>query len=139
MDYEAYRRQFFADPPPEPRFDIRGIGGASLFVADYAAALTYYTAVLGPPDYVEGDDTRGWRLGSAWLTLFPAREGGPQNTDVQLEMATPTQAERLHGALIEAGGTGPAPSNELMYIPMRFCCVTDPFGSQWVIYAPLPQ
>lgn len=139
MDYAAYRRQFFASPAPEPRFSIRGIGGASICVADFEGALSYYTRVLGPPEYVEGDDTRGWRLGKAWLTLFPAQTGGPQNADIQLELTTPEEAERLHGALIEAGGAGPAPSDELMYIPMRFCSVTDPFGTQWVVYAPLPE
>ena len=84
MDYAEYRRQFFVDPPREPRFEIRGIGGVSIFVADFATALAYYTEVLGSPDYVEGDDTRGWRLGNAWLTLFPSADGGPHNADIQL-------------------------------------------------------
>ena len=137
MDYAEYRRQFFVDPPPEPRFEIRGIGGVSIFVADFATALAYYTEVLGSPDYVEGDNTRGWRLGNAWLTLFPSTDGGPHNADIQLELATCAEAERLHEALIAAGGTGQPPSDELMYIPMRFCSATDPFGTQWVIYSPL--
>ena len=137
MDEAEYRRRFFVDPTPEPRFNICGIGGVSIFVGDYAAALAYYTEVLGPPDYVEGKATRGWRLGNAWLTLLPSQNGGPNNTHIQLETATSAEAERLHQALIAAGGTGQPPSDELMYIPLRFCSVTDPFGTQWVIYSPL--
>ena len=50
--------------------------------------------------------------------------------------AAPVMAADIQ-ALIAAGGTGRPPSDELMYIPMRFCSATDPFGTQWVIYSPL--
>jgi hypothetical protein len=47
MDYEGYRRAYFADPGPEARFGIASTGGAAIFIEDYRAAVAYYRAVLG--------------------------------------------------------------------------------------------
>ncbi|MCB2223510.1 MAG: hypothetical protein KQH83_04970 [Actinobacteria bacterium] len=137
MDYDEYRARFYADPAPEPRFGFAGAGGPVLFVAPYAEAVAFYTRVLGPPGYVEGDTTRGWRIGSAWLTLFPAREGAPSNTEIGIVMETPGEADRLHAAFLAAGATGEAPTDQLMYEPIRSCPLIDPFGTRLLVYAPL--
>ena len=60
MDYDEYLESFVADPPPEPRFGFRAAGGPVLYFEDFAAAVDYYTAVLGPPaEYVEAPCTAG--------------------------------------------------------------------------------
>lgn len=137
MDYAAYRKAFFSEPRPEPRFGCVGVRGVSVSVEDHAAALEFYATVFGPPAYVEGADIHGWRLGDAWFTLFRSSAGGPSNSDVTLEMTSPLEAERLHAALIAAGAQGEAPSDQIMYAPVRFCMATDPFGLQWIVVAPL--
>jgi len=137
MDYEAYRRAYFADPQPEPRFRIASTGGEVIFVEDYQAAVAYYRAVLGEPGYVESPDTHGWRIGDSWLTVFPSPEGGPRNTEIQILMESPEEAERLQAAFIAAGGSGSEPSDQLMYEPIRSCPVTDPFGTDLLVYARL--
>jgi catechol 2,3-dioxygenase-like lactoylglutathione lyase family enzyme len=137
MDYQSYRKQFFVDPSPEPRFDFAGLHGATLFYSDYQAALDYYSRVLGPPAYVEGENTHGWRVGDTWLTLLRGKSGNPQNIEVPIVMNTPQEAERLQAAFIEAGGTGDEPSNQLMYEPVRSCSVKDPFGVDILIFCPL--
>ena len=43
--------------------------------------------------------------------------------------ARPEEAERLHAAFLEAGGKGDPPSDSLMYVPIRYCFLTDPFGT----------
>ena len=135
MDLEEYRKAYVVDPPPEPRFRFAGIGGASLFFADYEPAVAYYTEVLGPPGYVEGHGTKSWRVGPTWLTVFAGGDGAPRNTEVMLLMETPEEAERLHAAFIAAGGAGEAPSDQLMFHPVRYCPVTDPFGTEIVVFA----
>ena len=85
MDYDEYRRAYFAEPAPEPRFAFRSTGGAVLFIEDYRAAVAYYTAVLGEPAYVQGDSTHGWRIGDSWLTVFPGTDGAPRNTEIGLQ------------------------------------------------------
>jgi hypothetical protein len=135
VDYESYRETFFVDPEPEPRYRFRAGGGVTLWFADYEGAVEYYTEVLGKPSYMEEDNTRGWRLGSSWLTLFAGGDGHPTNVEVGMEMESPAEAERLHRAFIEAGGTGPDPSDELMYAPVRYCAVTDPFGTEILVFA----
>ena len=137
MDYDAYRRAFFADPQPEPRFQFSDAFNVALYFEKYDAVVDYYTRVLGPPAYIEGEGTRGWRVGAGWLTLFHGGSGGPQNIEVIFWMATPTEAERLQGAFIAAGGEGFDPSDELMYEPVRFCAVRDPFGTDILIISPL--
>ena len=137
MDFEAYKKNYYTDPPPEPRFAFTGIRGASIFVEDYPAALAFYKKVFGPPNYVEGESTHGWRFGETWFTLFPSKKGGPANSDISLEMASPAEADKLRAALVEAGAKGGEPVDTIMYVPIRYCGVTDPFGTEWVIYSPL--
>lgn len=137
MDYESYREKFFAKPTPEPRFKFRGLHGATLYFSDYEAAVAYYTRVLGPPAYVEGQGTRGWRLGNTWLTLLMGKSGNPQNMELNIVMQTSQEADRLQAAFIEAGGVGEPPSDQLMYEPVRFCPLQDPFGTDILIICPL--
>lgn len=137
MDYQTYRAAYFVDPEPEPRFAFSGSFGVTLYFAAYAAAVAYYTQVLGPPAYVEGSGTRGWRIGSGWLTLLRGNSGGPQNVEVAFWMRTPAEAEALQRAFIAAGGKGSAPSDQLMYAPIRACPVQDPFGTDLLIVGPL--
>ena len=137
MDFEKYKREFYVDPPPEPCFNFSGVFGISLFFEDYESVVSYYEQVLGPPNYIEGAGTRGWRIGGGWLTLFQGKSGNPQNVEVTFVMETPEEAETLQRAFIEAGGEGRPPSDELMYEPIRFCAVTDPFGTALLIISPL--
>lgn len=39
MDYESYRRNFFAAPQPEPRFEYLGLHGVTLFFSNYETAV----------------------------------------------------------------------------------------------------
>ncbi len=135
MDYQEYREKYFVEPQPQARFAFSALAGYSIFVKQYAEALAYYTEVLGRPNYVEGEFTHGWRMGDAWFTLFPAKAGGPQQMEVTIMMDSVAEAERLQAALIAAGGTGEAPSDQLMYEPIRFCAVQDPFGTNLLIIA----
>jgi hypothetical protein len=137
VDYETYRREHFTDPAPVPRFGFGGGSGATLYFADYPAAVAFYTEVLGEPGYTEGDATRGWQVGTGWLTLLAGGDGAPRNTEIGLMMETPAEAERLQRAFIAAGGSGIDPSDQLMYDPIRSCPVTDPFGTELLIYARL--
>jgi hypothetical protein len=137
MDYEAYREEFFVEPAPAERYEMVGLLGATLFIQDYDLAVEFYQRVLGPPAYVEGEGTRGWRLGKSWLTLLRGPQGNPRNVEINIVAESPEDAERLQRAFIEAGGTGPAPSDQLMYEPIRACPVTDPFGTALMILAPL--
>jgi hypothetical protein len=136
VDYAAYRENFFVEPAPVARFEYAGLLGATLFFGDFEAAVSYYSQVFGPPAYVEGEGTRGWRLGGTWLTVLKG-EGRPQNMEVSLVMQSPAAAEALQAAFIAAGGTGPVPSDQLMYAPVRYCPVTDPLGTAWLITAAL--
>lgn len=139
MDEATYRKSFFVDPPPPQRFEFLGIRGADLYFSNYEAAVEFYTAVLGSPMYVEGDGTRGWKIGNSKLTLLSGGTGAPTNASVPFVMQSPAEAERLHAAFIAAGATGAGPSDQLMYEPVRFCPVVDPFGTELLIYAPLPR
>lgn len=137
LDYDSYRRSNFVDPAPEPQFEFMGINGVALFFNDYEGAVSYYSQVLGPPVYVEGDFTRGWRVGNTWLTLFPEKAGTPKNAEIHFYMKTPAEAERLQAAFIEAGGSGDPPIDTLMFEPIRFCAVQDLFGTKIVVVAHL--
>lgn len=139
MDYESYRDKFFTKPEPKPDFDFQGIYGTTLYFEDYEAAVEYYTRVFGKPAYIEGTGTRGWQLGNTWLTLLLGKDGNPQNMELNIVMRSPEEAERLQAAFIEAGGVGEAPSDELMYEPVRYCSVQDPFGTNILIICPLMQ
>ena len=137
MDYATYRHAYFSDPPPEPRFDLRGVAGATLYFSDYGEAVEFYTGVLGKPAYAEGSGTRGWKVGETWLTLLAGGDGAPRNVEVPIVASTPAEAERLQRAFIDAGATGPHPADQLMYEPIRSCPVVDPFGTHLLVYAPL--
>jgi hypothetical protein len=138
MDYESYQHDFFVDPQPEPRFDYLGLHGVTLFFADYEDAVKYYTVVLGSPAYVEGSGTRGWQIGDTWLTLLKWEKDNPRNVEFNIVMKSSQEAERLQAAFIEAGGSGEPPSDQLMYEPVRFCPVVDPFGTNILIFSRLP-
>ena len=62
MNYEEYKKAYFVDPAPEPRYRFSDSFSVVLFFEDFEAAVAYYTKVLGPPGYVEGQWTRGWRI-----------------------------------------------------------------------------
>ena len=128
MDFETYRIKYFADPSPEQRYNFKGDFGVTLFYQDYELAIAYYEQVLGPPAYLEGDGTRGWQIGRGWLTLLKGKSGNPRNLEITFVMSSPEEAEALQRAFIDAGGTGTIPSDELMYQPVRYCAVSDPFG-----------
>jgi len=137
MDYENYQKNYFTDPPSEQRFNFTGDFGVTLFYQDYAPAIAYYERVLGPPAYVEGEGTRGWRVGQGWLTLLKGESGNPRNLEITFVVSSPAQAEALQRAFVEAGGAGQAPSDELMYEPIRYCAVIDPFGTALLIISSL--
>ena len=139
MDYKTYQKNYFAHPAPQPRYNFSGDFGVTLFYRDYGAAIAYYEQVLGPPAYLEGDGTRGWRIGGGWLTLLQGKSGNPKNIEITFVLSTPDEAEALQQAFIEAGGTGQPPSDELMYKPIRYCAVTDPFGVDLLIISPLAE
>lgn len=128
MDFETYRKKYFTDPPPQQRYKFKGDFGVTLFYQDYEAAIAYYEQVLGQPAYLEGEGTRGWQVGCGWLTLLKGKSGNPSNVEITFVVSSPEEAEALQRAFIEAGGTGPTPSDALMYEPIRYCAVTDPFG-----------
>jgi hypothetical protein len=137
MDFDTYRKNYFTNPPPEPRYNFSGAFGVTLFYEDYEAAIAFYLKVLGPPAYVEGAGTRGWPIGNGWLTLLKGKTGNPQNVEVTFVVGTPSEAENLQQAFIKAGGEGATPSDELMYEPIRFCSVLDPFGTALLIVSSL--
>jgi hypothetical protein len=137
MDFETYRRAYYVDPPPEPRFRFKGSFGVTLFFEDYGPAVAFYERVLGPPAYVEGEGTRGWPIGRGWLTFLRGRQGNPRNVEITFELDTVEQAEALQQAFIAAGAEGPAPSDQLMYRAVRSCPVVDPFGLEIMIVSPL--
>lgn len=135
MDYETYRKNFFTKPFPVPRYNFRGLFGVTLFFEDFEEAIAYYSRVLGSPAYVEGDDTRGWKIGDVWLTLLRGASGNPANMDIQLAMDSFDEAGQLHSSFIDAGGEGEAAADVLMYDPVRIYPVTDPFGTNILIVA----
>ena len=108
-----------------------------LYFSHYTEAIAYYQRVLGPPAYIEGKGTRGWQIGNTWLTLLKSETGNPLNVEVVFVMSSIHEAERLQAAFIEAGGEGEIPSDQLMYEPVRYCPVRDPFGANILIICPL--
>ena len=139
MNHDEYRRAYFADPAPAPRYRFSGAFGLTLSFEQFEAAVDYYAQVLGPPAYAEGSGTRGWPIGSGWLTLLKGRDGSPRNVEVTFQLESIDEAERLQRALIAAGGEGTPPTDELMYEPIRSCPVRDPFGVDLLVIAPLPH
>ena len=139
MDYDEYRAAYFTEPVPEPRFRFAGPAGVAVYIEEFDDAVTFYSKVLGWPAYIEGDGTVGWPVGAGWFTLLRGRKGGPSNVEVVLAMETPAGAEALQRALIDAGGEGPVPTDQLMYTPVRSCPVRDPFGTDLLIISALSR
>jgi len=110
-----------------------------LYFSRYEEALAFYTEVLGEPGYTVGTGTHGWAIGASFLTLLRGGDGAPRNTEIGFVMETPQEAERLQAAFIAAGGSGTTPTDQVMYEPIRYCPVTDPFGTDILIYAPLGE
>jgi hypothetical protein len=137
MDFDSYYQAYYIQPQPHPRFKYTGNFGITLFYEAFDQAEAFYEAVLGPAGYQEGDHTRGWKIGMGWLTLLKGNKGNPTNVELAFELETPEEAETMQRDFIQAGGSGPAPSDQLMYIPVRSCPVTDPFGVDIMIFAPL--
>jgi hypothetical protein len=138
MDYDQYQERFFVDPSPRPRYEFVGTFGVTLYYEDFEEAVEFFTQVLGPPAYVEGIGTRGWKIGDGWLTLLKGTRGNPLNVEVSLVMGSIRGAERLHKAIIDAGGSGEEPSDQLMYEPIRYCAAFDPWGVGLLVISPLP-
>ena len=138
MDYNTYRNQYFVNPPPEQRYAFTGNFGAALYYEDFQQAVDFYSLVLGPPAYAEGDGTRSWRIGDGWLTLLHGKHGNPRGVEIIFEMKSVLEAEKLHRDFIAAGGKGQNPTDEFMHVPVRFCPVTDPFGVDILVISVLP-
>ena len=139
MDYETYRKKYFVDPQPEPRFKFSGVNGATLFYKDYQEALAFYKKVLGPPAYIEGEYTHGWKIGDTWLTLLLSKTGNPTNVEVPFYMDSPDDVERVYQAFISAGAKGDPPKKDIMYRPLYMCVLTDPFGVDILIACDLVE
>lgn len=123
----------------EPKFDIVGAGFPVAYIQDYERAVGFYTKVFGPPGYIEGEHTKGWQLGETWLTLFPSREGGPQNTEFAVQLSSEKELDRLRTAWVDAGGKASEASIELMYERLYMCSIQDPFGTQILLYSRLQE
>ena len=128
------------------RFDIVDLNYVSLYPADHAAAIDFYTRVFGPLDAESPDDgVWGWQMGSTWLTIFPGDQGpNPKSTTSNAEFAiqvgSAAEVDRVFEALVEAGATtGSPPEDTWMYEKMRFAYVDDPFGIRIDIYCPLSE
>ena len=82
-------------------------------------------------------------MGTTWLTVFPSRAGtdpagNPRNAEFAVQVATPAEVDLLHTTLTAAGArTVMAPADTVMYEPMRYCCVDDPFGMRIDVYCPI--
>jgi catechol 2,3-dioxygenase-like lactoylglutathione lyase family enzyme len=127
---------------PAANYNITTLNYVTLYFHDFDAAVAFYTAVFGPPDSIHEETIIGWRLGDTWLTFFPAKEGthpgsNPRNTEFAIQVATPEEVDRLHAALMTAGAKDiRTPEYTRMYVPMRFCCVEDPFGVRIDVLCP---
>jgi len=124
-------------------FKIVGLRFPSFYLQDYEKAAAFYTEVFGEPETNE-EAIKGWYLGDTWLTLFPsvgmaATPGhNPRNAEFAIQVETPGQVDRLYTALLKAGAkVCMAPEDTEMYIPMRFCCVDDPFGIRVDVFCPV--
>lgn len=137
MDFDTYQKAYFVDPSPLPRYRYKGTFGTTLFYEDFEAAVDFYEQVLGPPGYVEGVGTRGWPIGNGWFTLLQGKHGNPQNIEITFEFETVEDAKAFQSACIAAGASGSAPSDQLMYKPVRIYPVVDPFGVDIMIFSAL--
>lgn len=138
MICDEYRKAYFIDPLPEPRYRFNETFGVTLFFEDFDLASDYYQKVFGPPAYVEGKWIRGWQIGTGWLTLRHGKSGNPPNVEITLLVETVQEAAKLQQVFMQAGGKGTPPSDVYMYEPVRSCPVRDPFGTALSIISPLP-
>ena len=138
MDFNEYRAKYYTHPAPEPRYSFSGILGTAVYYQEYQAALKFFQEVFGPPAYVEGAFTHGWQIGNTWLTVFPAKQGGPANMEVMIYLNTPEEVDRLYKAMIGARASGNPPVDTLMYVPVRIATLQDPFGGAFSLVAELP-
>lgn len=139
MDFETYKKKYFTDPAPEPRFGFKGILGTAVYYQDYAAALAFFEQVFGAPAYVEGEFTHAWQLGNTWLTVFPAKQGSPSNVEVMVYLKDAKEVDRLYAEMIAAGASGEPPVDTLMFVPVRIATLQDPFGGQFSLAAEIPE
>lgn len=137
MDFDNYRKAYYVQPTPKQHFQFVNSFGTTLYFEDYEAAVAFYTNVLGHPTYVEGKSTRGWPIGKGWLTFLRGESGNPKNVEITLELESVKEAETLQRKFISEGAKGQAPSDQLMYRPIRACPVVDPFGLEIMIIASL--
>ena len=128
----------------ERPFRIQGLGYVSLYFVDLKEACAFYGVVFGPPDVADSKAAvHGWRLGTTWLSLFPAaggtdRTSNPKNTEFAVRVGLPEDVDALFGALVAAGATACMPPQDTeMYEHMRFACVDDPFGVRIDVYCPI--
>ena len=125
----------------EKPYKIVDLNFVSLYFLDLEKAAAFYTGIFGPPDQIDRNGPHfGWKLGATWLTLFESKGGtvpnrGPGNTEYAIQVAELGEVDRLYAALI-AAGCKPfhTPEDTEMYVPMRFCCVDDPFGVRIDVY-----
>ena len=139
MNFAEYKKKFYADPQPESRFAFRGIQGASIHYQDYSAALDFLRRVYGPPSYIEGEFTHGWKLGDTWLSIFPSEDGNATNMEVPVYLESARDVDKLYQAFLEAGAEGEPPENTLMYEPVRIAFVKDPFGVAWMLVCEIAE
>ncbi len=124
-------------------FKIVALRYPSFYLQEFERAVAFYTQVFGEPQTNE-ESIKGWFLGDTWLTLFPAvgmaavPGENPRNAEFAVQVEVPEQVDRLYAALLEAGAKAcMAPEDTEMYVPMRFCCVDDPFGIRVDVFCPL--
>ncbi len=127
------------------KFNIVGLNYVSLYPADHAAAIKYYTKIFGLLDVQNPEDgVWGWRMGSTWLTVFPSKygpvtDGTTQNIEFAIQMGQPDEVDKLYQAFVEAGvKASQPPVDTTMYEKMRYAYVDDPFGVRIDIYCTLP-
>lgn len=124
---------------------ISGAAFPSFYVDDFDAAVAFWTAVVGPPQYSEPEGAGhlvGFRLGDTWLTLFPAAAGphpgsGPRNCEFALRAKAPDDVDAVFAALVAAGAKPVMrPQDTRMYEPMRFACADTPHGIRVDVFCP---
>lgn len=128
------------------RGEILGLNYVSLYFSEFDKARTFYSTVFGQPDVDTGDGKiTGWKTGSTWLTIFPARGGtktdqNPCNCEFAIQVKTHEQVDELYAAFVAAGAKGSwKPEDTEMYEPMRFAAIDDPFGVRIDIYCPIEK
>ena len=128
-----------------PGYTIRALRYPSFYLRDFEAAVAFYTRVFGEPAGEEAG-LKGWQLGDTWLTLFPA-EGlapaigvDPRNSEFAVEVSAPAEVDALYADFLAAGAKSCMPPEDtVMYVPMRFAVVDDPFGIRVDVFCPLPS